>query len=252
MANVKQGFDVASPLTANAAKALKAAGMEFVGRYINGSWKRMVPAEAAIIASAGLKIFSIYQTTAKMALGSDGNKHGEAATKLAIALDQPAGSTIYFAVDFDANIGDFPTIKKFFKDVRNTMGTNYKLGIYGSFSTMMDAEIYKYAEKFFQTYAWSDGKLYSKYHVYQYRNGVEISGIEVDKCQGDLDTMGLWVPGKVVPEKPVAPDWKQAGIDYLESIGVITDGVWKKDSAVDMGTLGVILANMQEWLDTRK
>ena len=66
--------------------------------------KNLLPVEVAALSAAGIKIISIYESTATRALaGHDqGVSDGTAALNAAAALGQPQGSALCVTVDFDA------------------------------------------------------------------------------------------------------------------------------------------------------
>ncbi len=79
--------------------------MKFVGRYYsNTASKTLTVAEAHTLSSAGLQLMTVYQD-ANNNLASftvpKGTSQATKALQLAAAVGQPAGSAIYFAVDFD-------------------------------------------------------------------------------------------------------------------------------------------------------
>lgn len=84
---------------------LKAAGVGFACRYLASSRKGMTKEEVQALASIGVKIVSVYETTENRALeGADAGTEDMAnAIDLAAALGQPQGSDIFLAVDFDAS-----------------------------------------------------------------------------------------------------------------------------------------------------
>lgn len=106
MANSK-GIDCAKPLTADKARAMAAAGMKFVCRYLvpaSMEWKRLKRAEAEAITAAGMQVVSVFQRGNNDAAGgaANGIRDGKAALQEAKQIGQPVGTVIYFAVDYDA------------------------------------------------------------------------------------------------------------------------------------------------------
>lgn len=108
-----KGFDCAAPLSKKLAKQFRDDGYVFACRYLVPSgWKRLTRTEAAAISAAGLQIVSVFETTASRALGgrTAGLTDGVIAAQTALAVGQPAGSRIYFAVDFDASAKQMDTV----------------------------------------------------------------------------------------------------------------------------------------------
>lgn len=177
-------IDCASTITASAAASLKAAGVEAVGRYIGAasSWKTVKAAEYETIEKAGLKFVPIYETNPTYAgyFSYDrGVNDSQAAEKAARALGIPSGLPIFFTVDYDMTAVAFPKLREYLTAIKETL-TSYKLGLYGSYSVIEFAESTGLVSHFFQTYAWSRGKVSSHAHLYQYKNGQSLAGITVD------------------------------------------------------------------------
>lgn len=102
--------DCATILTATTAATLKNNGYQYVGGYLTGTVgsgvsKALTAAEIQIIFNAGLKFFPIYEshgTSNDYFTSSQGCYDAYAAIEAAENLGIPAGSIIYFAVDYDA------------------------------------------------------------------------------------------------------------------------------------------------------
>lgn len=128
---------------------LKEAGLRTVIRYYNFQSssglpeKRLEPAEAAAISAAGLSLAVVFQQKQNEAgdfSEDEGYRAGQRAASYARdTIGQPAGSGIYFAVDFDASTTEIEqAIKPYFQGVRRAFteqggGTPaYRIGSYGS------------------------------------------------------------------------------------------------------------------------
>lgn len=180
-----KGIDCAQPLNAKAANGIAAQGYEFAARYLvpaSYAWKRMTREEAEIITAAGMQIISVYETSASRPAGGAANGHadGKAAYEEAVAIGQPIGSAIYFAVDYDAQPKDYAAIEAYLRAAATELGTSYGTGVYGSYDVV--EEMYKRgaARHYWQTYAWSSGKKSARANVWQYQNGVTVAGHPVD------------------------------------------------------------------------
>jgi hypothetical protein len=128
----------------NRAACLRQQGIDFVCRYYSHTTqqpeKRITPAEAAAIIQAGMKIVTVYEDGPtnpgyfSRARGQTDATHAHAAAQ---EIGQPAGSAIYFAVDFDASSGttDGP-ITDYFEGVKDGLAQagapGYEIGVYGS------------------------------------------------------------------------------------------------------------------------
>lgn len=176
-----RGFDCATKLNITTASALKKAGFAYTARYLGNSWKTFDAAEAKAIRKAGLKLVSIFQKSADRSAyftEEQGRQDGRDAVKAAQNVGQPAGTAIYFAVDFDAGKSAIPNILAYFKGVRQTLHT-YKLGIYGSYTVMLAVK--GLADYYWQTYAWSYGKVADFIHMHQYENNIKVAGVLIDR-----------------------------------------------------------------------
>ncbi|MEK3915137.1 DUF1906 domain-containing protein [Paenibacillus sp. FSL H7-0331] len=177
-----KGFDCATPLTVAVTAAFRSQNFEFVARYLVPSgWKALSRKEAEIITEGGLQIVSVFETTANRPLDGReaGLNDGATALQLAIDIGQPAGSAIYFAVDFDATIAQMNTIADYIAAAAEAT-PGYYTGVYGSYAVI--EEMYKrgVCSRFWQTYAWSGGKKSEVRNIYQYQNDITLNGINVD------------------------------------------------------------------------
>lgn len=134
--------DCAMILNEAKAQTLYNNGYRYIGRYLTGTYgggisKALTVEEANIILDAGLRFFPIYQTSAYYEAyftEAQGTYDGLAAITAARALGLPNGTTIYFAVDFDAmdyQITDsvLPYFEKVYAEVKTS---GYKVGVYGA------------------------------------------------------------------------------------------------------------------------
>ncbi|MEK0312491.1 DUF1906 domain-containing protein [Cohnella sp. 56] len=179
-----KGIDKATPFTAAQAKTLAAAGYEFAARYLvppSYAWKRMTSDEAKLITAAGMQIVSVFETTAnRAASGADaGRNDGAAAYAEALAVGQPKGTAIYFAVDYDAQQRDYDNIEAYLKAAAKQT-TGYKTGVYGSYAVVEEMAKRGACTHFWQTYAWSKGKRSSRANILQYKIDTKVSGIALD------------------------------------------------------------------------
>ncbi|MFD0670818.1 DUF1906 domain-containing protein [Cohnella sp. GCM10027633] len=190
-----KGIDCAQPIPANTAKAIAAQGYEFAARYLvpsNYAWKRLTRKEAEGITQAGMQIISVYETTASRPAGgaSYGREDGKLALQEAIAIGQPEGSAIYFAVDYDAQPSDYDAIEAYLRAAAAEIGA-YGTGVYGSYAVVEEMRKRGAAKHLWQTYAWSHGKKSASANVWQYQNGVTVAGHPVDLNESYGDE-GWW------------------------------------------------------------
>lgn len=135
--------------TRSSIQCLLSAGVRTVIRYYNFSnssrlpQKRLELAEAQILAASGIQIGVVFQQRQDRAADFDkakGFSAGREAYRYAQnSIGQPAGSAIYFGVDFDAtNAVIAANIVPFFEGVKDAFAQesggqpSYKVGAYGS------------------------------------------------------------------------------------------------------------------------
>ena len=58
-----------------------------------------------------------------------GTSDGAVAYAQAIAVGQPEGTAIYFAVDYDATSSDYAAIEAYLKAAQQQLGSGYKAGV---------------------------------------------------------------------------------------------------------------------------
>ncbi|MDI7860455.1 TIGR02594 family protein [Rhizobiaceae bacterium n13] len=127
------------------ATRLADAGVKSVIRYYNHRNSSRLPSkclterELEALHAADLSVAVVFQQRG----GADGNisdlnsangvRDAERALELAAKLNQPHGSAIYFAVDWDYfRTSELRQIEPYFEEVRRLLGNDYKLGVYGS------------------------------------------------------------------------------------------------------------------------
>jgi hypothetical protein len=145
MADPLKGLDASVKLT-RAAECLKRNGFDFAIRYYNirNQSKNLTLSEAQALVRAGLQLGAVWEDGSPIRASffnkAKGVRHGKAAFLRANdKIGQPAGTPIYFAVDFDALASDVDSvIKDYFEGVheglRDAGGGNpkYEVGVYGS------------------------------------------------------------------------------------------------------------------------
>lgn len=132
--------DCMMPLNAARASALKSAGYSTVGRYLTGGAnKRLTAGELQTIFKAGIAVFPIYQVWNNELKWFDyiqGAQAGRAAYIAAREFGFAPFTTIYFAVDYDAQDHEiYSHILPYFQGVAEAfeqVGSEYRVGVYGS------------------------------------------------------------------------------------------------------------------------
>ena len=136
-----EAFDCSTPITQARANTLKANGYKYAGRYIaGGEHKRITIPEMELIFKNGMKWFPIFQKSGNSLSyfnAKQGSEDAKECLSNSIKYRIPSGSTIYFAVDFDAMDGDVTTnILPYFKAINDIFKfnnpRNYKIGVYGA------------------------------------------------------------------------------------------------------------------------
>ncbi|MCZ4246746.1 DUF1906 domain-containing protein [Bacillus amyloliquefaciens] len=143
--------DTATILTADTAKTLRENGYKIVGRYLTGNVrtssgltsKALTSKELSTIFDAGLSVFPIYQDggyESSYFVKDQGTRDAYSAASAARRLGFPSGTTIYFAVDFDAY--DYEVTDKiipYFQEIKSAFmkmqafstAPKYEIGVYG-------------------------------------------------------------------------------------------------------------------------
>lgn len=189
-----KGFDCATPLTALTASLFAKDGFTHALRYLVPSgFKRLTKAEAQVITDAGMKIVSIFETTADRCKGGTANgiEDGKTALMCALQIGQTLGSAIYFAVDYEALPSDMPAIQAYLNGFAlNLQG--YEVGVYGSFAVIEAMR----AKHSWQTLAWSHGQKSPLANIYQCDCGPAANGLPMHGMNVDLDDIlggeGSW------------------------------------------------------------
>ncbi|MGZ8288659.1 MAG: glycoside hydrolase domain-containing protein [Telluria sp.] len=150
-----KGLDIPMELTKHAG-ALRTQGFDFVMRYYShNAAKNLSLGEARALSAAGLMVGVVWETAGTHAgffTRAQGAADGAAAYQMAHgAIQQPAGSAIYFAVDYDATEADIVgPVSEYFDGVNAAFAAAaggqgaYIVGVYGSglcCDTLMDRRL---------------------------------------------------------------------------------------------------------------
>ncbi|WP_366248116.1 glycoside hydrolase domain-containing protein [Terribacillus aidingensis] len=158
--------DTATILNSSNIQTIINNGYKMVGRYLTGTVggtrsKALTRAELNLMFSKGLKVFPIYQDGGYYSdyfVAGQGIVDANNAISAARALGFKSGTTIYFAVDFDAY--DFEVKQKivpYFQEISSTFNRMlqysdvpaYKIGIYGPRNSCIQVSEQGYAEHSF-------------------------------------------------------------------------------------------------------
>lgn len=219
------GVDCVTAIHQELAEGLKAAGIEYVARYLGDSWKSISKKEADGLIDNGLKIISIWETNptyARYFTKDKGIADGHDAASFAQSIGQPVGSAIYFAVDYDTQPSDMKAIVNYFLGVRQGLGKNYKVGVYGSFTVLEMLHRSCAADYYWQTAAWSGGNVADFIDLLQYGFNKKIAGIPVDYNQVSTSA-GSW--GKGIQWSQPAPVLESITNTYKVQSGDTLSGI---------------------------
>jgi hypothetical protein len=205
-----KGLDTTRDITQQA-KAIKAGNYDFAARYLSQShWKVIGAAEATAITAAGLGLVLVYEdgpTTSDYFSFGRGQADGARAAQQANLISAPAGTALYFAVDYDASSDDISgVITQYFNGVADALksfaaanGTGYIAGVYGSGATcgaITDAGLAKLAW-LAQSRGWKGHDTYSGWAIRQGMPAV-IAGLSVDPDDAIGDYGAILPPEMVV------------------------------------------------------
>ena len=141
---MQQIIDVDSDVT-NFASGLASAGVKTVIRYYNNRNTSVHPSkcltqpELNALLGAELSVAVVFEQNAGAGGSIDdltaqtGARDANRALDLATGLEQPEGSAIYFAVDFDfTSSSDLQQITDYFSEVNRALTGKYRVGVYGT------------------------------------------------------------------------------------------------------------------------
>lgn len=222
-----KGIDTAAKISAAAAKKLKAAGISFAGRYLvpPGMSKELTAAEAQGLHEAGIAILLVWEIDeARAGCGGDvGASDGARARQLAQEMGVPEGVTIFFAVDYFPQAGEYGRVEEYFRAAQMAVAP-YGVGIYGPYD-IVEAMKQKIPELvIWQCVACSSGRISDKLRFYQRLwSGAEACkalqakvGFPVDI--NDAKTLeGLWTP------QAPSPPWYEDTVAWALKEGVVTE-----------------------------
>ncbi len=141
---MQQIIDVDSDVS-DFASGLANAGVQTVIRYYNNNntsshpSKCLTQPELNTLHAAGLSVAVVFEQRGGAAgdisdlTTETGTRDAKRALDLANGLEQPEGSAIYFAVDFDfIKSSDLQQITDYFREARRVLSNKYLVGVYGS------------------------------------------------------------------------------------------------------------------------
>ena len=191
------GCDSSSACTDSTIACLQDNNISFVGRYYSDtthiSGKKLTASEAQLLSENGFDIVTVYEdapTESSYFSASRGTKDANGALAQAASVGQPAGSAIYFTVDYDAPQSDIDgVITDYFQAIAEAIGMQYVVGVYGSGDTCTAILKSGYAKLAWlaQSTGWGG---YHSFTDWVIRQGAEgsICGLnsDSDEAQGDF------------------------------------------------------------------
>lgn len=179
-------------------KALAAAGKKFACRYSsNDPSKDISRGEADDLAAHGVWTVVVRETAANRAREgrAAGIADAKAAAQRATDAGMPSGRPLYFAIDYDAPASDQDEINAYFEGVASVIGLA-RTGAYGGYDQLSRLKTAGLARWWWQTAAWSGGRMLPGRHIYQYARTVTINGVSCDVNEALAADYGQWMPGK--------------------------------------------------------
>jgi hypothetical protein len=191
-----QGIDL--PIDArDVSNELKSQQLDFVARYYRdpaSRWPTLSAAEAQALSASGVKVVAVWEShsaTPSYFSYASGYSDGMAAYGQAKAVGQPAGSAIYFAVDYNAYAQDLTgPIDQYFRGVAAGLiaaaghAPEYKVGVYGS-----GAVCYYLKHANLAQYAWLSNSTawagYTEFAGWDIRQAGRSPGLSFDQDQNE-------------------------------------------------------------------
>jgi hypothetical protein len=199
---------------------LQGSGLEFVARYYrepDSRWPALSASEAQRLSALGLKIVAVWESHSRNLehfTYSSGYGDAVAAYGEAKAIGQPAGSAIYFAVDFNPPSDLLEPIAEYFRGVAAGLTAasggraNYAVGVYGSGAVCeaMKREGLAQYGWLSNSLAW-EGSGYADWNIRQGGGSPELSfNQDSDEARGEYGGFRLANIGDATPATPATPD----------------------------------------------
>lgn len=228
-------------------EAIVKAGKTFVCRYLaklpNG--KVISTTELHALLGAGISVvFNWEQAAGDMLKGhSTGAEHAQEAARQLASLGVPTTIPVYFSCDVNITTPtQMNAVQQYLGGAASVLGYR-RVGVYGE-ADVIDACVPSYAMWGWQTYAWSGGRISGKAHLYQYRNGVVVGGVDVDLDRSLRDEFGALSPVKghhdmlsLIGELPELNhgdnDDLYDGYRNVTRVQSLLVGVWSKNILID-------------------
>jgi hypothetical protein len=203
-----QGIDLATD-AGHVAQYIKGNGLDFVARYYrkpDSRWPALSANEAKVLSALGLNVVAVWESHSQHRdyfTYSRGYWDALAAGQQAKAVGQPAGSAIYFAVDFDARGADIVPIDQYFRGITAGLAaatggkSDYKVGVYGSGAvcdSLKGRGLAQYAWLSNST-AWAGSRNFADWNIRQGRPFATLGFINHDSNEARDDYGGFRLAG---------------------------------------------------------
>jgi hypothetical protein len=214
-----QGIDLATDAS-DVLNELEASRLEFVARYYRtpeSRWPPLSASEAQRLSALGLKIVAVWEAHSRDAVHfSYFYGYGDAtmAYRQATAVGQPAGSAIYFAVDFNVPRRNLAEIDDYFRGVAagfaaaSSGNPEYAIGVYGSGAVCDEVKRTGLARYSWlsNSIAWIDSIGYEDWNIRQRRRSPDLSfNHDADEARAEYGAFQL------ANSTVAAPDSQRAG-----------------------------------------
>lgn len=208
-------------------KTLKDAGKHFAVRYIpypGHGGKGLGAAERDDLLNNGVSIAMVFESYVGRPKEGRGAGKADAAEsdRQLRALGFPAGTPVYFAVDYDAPESGQGVIDEYLRGAAEVIGAD-RVGIYAGYHVIKRCAANGTAKWLWQTYAWSGGNVHPDIHLFQYKNGQDLNGA-VDFCEARKENYGQWQAGGVAPKPEPVPVQPASG-SYTVKSGDTLSGI---------------------------
>lgn len=150
--------------------------------------------EARGYIEADIALISVWESNGKAGNGwSTGWNDATMAMSNHLAAGGPTGSTLYFAIDYDAPEGDQPLIDDYIKGVYDAVGKMFTVGLYAGYWVCMRARQTFPDLRIWQTEAWSGPNVLDNIQMLQRIGQPTVGGVTVDVNEiRDIERLGYW------------------------------------------------------------
>ena len=202
MADIGLDYAGSSP----GAAAVKAAGYNFVARYLSRYTSKVITAgEYLDMSGNGVGVVVVFEDSANQAL--NGYNQGVADAQFALgqarSVGWPENRPIYFAVDFDIAPAQKAVAGEYMKGVASVLGVG-RVGAYGGYWWIKYCVDNGLASFFWQAIAWSGGMVHPNANLFQRLGGTTVNGTSCDindALQPDYGQNNYQGENDMVPDK---------------------------------------------------